>query len=53
MKSFFLALCLCFTAAVSAEDGGSTQISEALGHILGKNIHTMDVEFDIEAVINL
>lgn len=43
-------LLICFfTTAVFAED--VSKLSEALGHMIGKNLQNLGVDFDIDAVV--
>ncbi|PIS02639.1 MAG: hypothetical protein COT85_04275 [Chlamydiae bacterium CG10_big_fil_rev_8_21_14_0_10_42_34] len=47
-KSLFL---ICFCATAVCEEMDVAKISEAMGHIIGKNLDSFGLDFDLDAVV--
>lgn len=44
-------LFLCLTLALFGEEPDVGKISEAMGHIIGKNLESLGLDFDLDAIV--
>lgn len=43
--------CLCFASMAFAQDLDVVKLSEAIGHMIGKNLHDLGVDFDLDSIV--
>ncbi|HSX11089.1 MAG TPA: FKBP-type peptidyl-prolyl cis-trans isomerase N-terminal domain-containing protein [Chlamydiales bacterium] len=44
-------ICICFAAMAFSQEPDVAKISEAMGHIIGKNLEQLGIDFDLEAIV--